>query len=237
MNTIHIEYSFKLPDSRTENFKLKLDADRLEIKDNIPSGLPFWAKLDYHQCPHCPLKNHETSHCPLMANLVNIVGRFDDLLSYDEIHLMVTTDERRIYQKTTAQRAIGSLMGLVIATCGCPHTVFFKPMARFHLPLATDEETIYRATSMYLLAQYFIRREGGDPDYDLNGLNTIYQNMHIVNSSIAKRIRAATTSDSSLNALVMLDMFALDVPMVIRMSLDEIRPLFMPFLEQIHVQV
>jgi hypothetical protein len=32
-----------------------------------------------------------------------------------------------------------------------------KPMARFHLPLASEEETIYRATTMYLLAQYFLR--------------------------------------------------------------------------------
>ena len=57
-----------------------------------------------------------------------------------------------------------------MATSGCPHMDFFKPMARFHLPLANAEETVYRATSMYLLAQYFLQREGKEADMELEGL-------------------------------------------------------------------
>jgi hypothetical protein len=233
MENIEIQYCFELSATRKEIFEIRLDPERMEIVGNLPLKLPFWARLDFHQCPNCPLTVKEKSFCPLMANLVNIVGRFDNLLSYADMHLAVITQERCIYQQTTAQRAIGSLMGLVIATCGCPHSVYFKPMARYHLPLASDQETIYRATSMYLLAQYFIGHEGGTADVNLKGLEKIYKNMHIVNTAIAERIREATTTDSSLNALVMLDMFALDVPMVIKASLDEIRPLFQPYLESI----
>ena len=43
-------------------------------------------------------------------------------------------------------------------------------MAQFHLPLANDSETIYRAASMYLLAQYFLKREGRDADLEIEGL-------------------------------------------------------------------
>ena len=37
-----------------------------------------------------------------------------------------------------------------MALSGCPVLEQLKPMARFHLPFASVEETIYRAASMYL---------------------------------------------------------------------------------------
>jgi hypothetical protein len=43
-----------------------------------------------------------------------------------------------------------------VATSGCRYTAYFKPMARFHLPFANEEETAYRAISMYLLSQRFL---------------------------------------------------------------------------------
>jgi hypothetical protein len=76
---------------------------------------------------------------------------FDRIISYDTIRLDVTTRERFISQDTTAQRGISSLLGLLIATSGCPHTRFLRPMARHHLPFASCEETLYRAASMYAL--------------------------------------------------------------------------------------
>jgi hypothetical protein len=107
---------------------------------------------------------------------------------------------------------------------------FFKPMARFHLPLATDEETAYRAVSMYLLAQYFVRQMQGEGDFDLNGLRDIYKNTQLINRSIADRLRAATEADSSVNAVVALDMFAKGVVYFIDESLEDIRYLFAPYL-------
>jgi hypothetical protein len=122
------------------------------------------------------------------------------------------------------------MMGLVIATSGCPHAAFFRPMARFHLPLASKEETIFRATSMYLLAQYFLKKAGRAADFDLAGLIKIYDNMQIINNSIVERLRAATTTDSSVNAIVILDNYAKSLPFAIEKSLEDIRYLFSPFL-------
>ena len=34
--------------------------------------------------------------------------------------------------------------GLIMATAGCPWTDRLRPMARFHLPFATEAETVYR---------------------------------------------------------------------------------------------
>ncbi|MGD2084946.1 MAG: hypothetical protein PVH61_02060 [Candidatus Aminicenantes bacterium] len=233
MEIISIRYCFivgKEPDRVEEVFDLQLDAKNLELQGNIPKVLPGWAKLDFFQCSNCPLDVREHPYCPMAANLVNIVNRFDSLLSYNEIHVVVTTKERTISQLTTIQRAVGSLMGLVIATCGCPHSIFFKPMARFHLPLANNQETIYRAASMYLLAQYFLRKKGKPVDWDLSGLEKIYTNIQVVNYTIAERLRAATKSDSVLNALVELDIFAQTLSLVIEDSLEEIGFLFDSYL-------
>jgi hypothetical protein len=122
------------------------------------------------------------------------------------------------------------MMGLVIATSGCPRTAFFKPMARFHLPLASKEETIFRATSMYLLAQYFLKKDGHFADLELKGLRRIYDNMQIINRATVERLRAATKTDSSINAIVILDNYAKSMPFAIEKSLEDIRYLFSSFL-------
>jgi hypothetical protein len=229
MNTIVIEYCFRFPDNSSEEFKLELNPFNLELTGNIPQSLPEWTKLNFHQCPHCPLDVGTDPHCPLAANIVNIVLKFNGLISYDKIWVDVITQERQITQYTTAQKAISSMMGLVIATCGCPHTAFFKAMGRFHLPLSSNEETLFRATSMYLLAQYFLTMEGRPARLELEGLTKIYRNMQIVNVAIANRLRSTSISDSSINAIVILDNFAKSLPHAIEKSLKDLRHLFLPF--------
>ncbi len=230
MEPISIKYCFKLPWGKEEVFSIALDPQKIELLNAIPNDLPEWTKLDYHQCPNCTLSTNDHPHCPLIASLVDLVGRFGDVISYDELDVEVTTEERHISKHASAQRGISSLMGLVIGTCGCPHTAFFKPMARFHLPFSSDDETVYRAVSTYLLAQYFRAKDGQKVDFDLAGLNRIYEEIHEVNVAVAERLRAATETDSPVNAIVILDLFTIFVPMGIESSLDEIRYLFDSFL-------
>lgn len=230
MENVDIRYCFVLPDGSEEVFELQLDAQTLDLVRNSPDALPAWTILHFHQCPNCPLTADTHPNCPIAVNLVEIVKPFDRLISHKEIHIDVITEERSVSQDTTVQEGVSSLMGLVMATSGCPHTAFFKPMARFHLPLASEEETVYRATSMYLLAQYFLKKEGQNADLELKGLREIYHNMHTVNTAIAERLRGASETDSTVNAIVLLDMYALTLPYVIDESLEEIRHLFRPFL-------
>ena len=229
MQTKAIRYCFRMPDKSREDFKFELSARNLELKGKVPECLPPWTKLDSHQCSICPLDVAAHPYCPLAANIYNIVRRFDGLHSYDAITVEVITEQRWITQHTTAQLAISSMMGLVIASCGCPHTAFFKPMAWFHLPLASEEETLFRATSFYMLAQYYSKKEGRDTDLEFEGLTQIYRNIQTVNSAIAQRLRDATANDSSVNAIVILDSFAQIVPFAIEESLEELRYLFSPY--------
>ena len=231
MSTYQIQYRITLPDGKVEVFDLNFDSQTIDLLNNVPEKLPEWTNLEFEQCSHCPLKPDKSPHCPLAANLVNIINHFDGLMSYQNLQLEVVTTDRTISKKTTAQDALSAMMGLVIPATGCPHTAYFKPMARFHLPLAGADETIYRATSMYLLAQYFLKKQGKVPDLDFKGLKKIYQNMQILNASIAERLRAASKTDSSVNALVLLDMFTMVLPIAIEESLEEIGYLFKPYLQ------
>ncbi|MCK4806106.1 MAG: hypothetical protein KAT09_00595 [Candidatus Aegiribacteria sp.] len=232
MNTVIIEYRFRLSDEKTEEFRVELDPDNLNLLAEVPENPPAWTELDFHQCPNCPLDTNSHRYCPLALSIMDIVEHFDHVLSYDKIHLEVLTEDRYISQQTSAQMGLSSLMGLLIATSGCPHTEYFKPMARFHLPLASKDETVYRAVSTYLLAQYFIHREGKKADFQLEGLKKIYDNIQEVNYSVAERLRAASEADSPVNAIVILDTYAKAIPFVIEDSLEYIKYLFDPYIEK-----
>lgn len=232
MKTINFRYIFLFPDDREEVFDLNLDAHTLDLLEDIPEELPTWTSLDFHQCPNCQLTIQTHPNCPVAAHLVKLIAACKNVLSFDELHVDIISPERIVFKGTTAQKGISSLMGLIMATSGCPHTSFFKPMARFHLPFASAEETIYRATSMYLLAQYFLKKQGKEADLELEGLAKIYHNIQLINKSVAERLRAITDKDSALNALILLDIFAKTLPFAIEESLEEVRYLFTPYLMQ-----
>lgn len=230
MDSINISYKFNLGTQGEERFDLQLDAKTLELIPIAGQEPPKWTDLTFHQCPHCPLDHHEHTYCPVAANISRVIWGFDKVVSYDDIDLEVNTNARLVSQRTSAQKAISSLLGLLFATSGCPHTNYMKPMARFHLPLATEEDTIFRAAGMYLLAQFFLKRDGAEADLELVGLTEIYKNLHIVNTSIAERIKSIAATDSSTNAVIILDTFTNIMPFVIEDHLDEIRHLFSAYL-------
>ena len=231
MDTVSIEYRFSLPDGSREIFHFELLAETLELVEvHTSEPLPEWTRLSFHQCQNCPLTEAEHPYCPYAAKISHVVSRFDRLLSYERVFMDVITKERVISQVTTAQQGVSSLMGLIIANCGCPHTNFFRPMAHFHLPLANVEETILRATSMYLLAQYFSKQEGKTADCELDGLQAIYKHIHTVNRAMSERLRAVSRSDLPANAVILLDVYAMNFPYRIEVILQRLRQLFVPFL-------
>ena len=231
MDNIKIQYIFKLSDAIQNRFVLYIDGSSLEIISETENDLPQWTKLESDQCPHCPLNPDRVPHCPVARCLSKVIDKFSDVISYEELELEVITDNRRISQQTTAQKSISSLLGLMFATSGCPHTNFFKPMARFHLPLASPQETVFRASGMYLLSQYFLKNKNSNASLELEGLKDIYSNLHKLNLSIAKRISTASIADSTKNAIAILDMLTNYLPIVIEDHLESIQHLFDSYLQ------
>ena len=84
---------------------------------------------------------------------------------------------------------------------------------------------------MYLLAQYFMGEQVSAGEQDFAGLTKIYEDLHILNTTLAQRLRSATQTDSSINAVILLDMFTNLMPYVIEDHLDEIKYLFSAYLK------
>lgn len=219
-------YCFSLPDGSTERFELEIEGESIQLRLPAIDELPPWCGLDFKRCPNCPAAMSGQPFCPMAQALFPLVDRFAQLLSYEELELLVESKERLVRQQTTAQRGIASCMGLLMASCGCPHTRFLRPMARFHLPLASEDETIYRAFAMYSLEQSFVGQAGGEADYAFAGLVERYRQLEKVNGAFAHRLAVAAEGDSSINALINLDMYAKAMPYVVEESLAELRPLF-----------
>ncbi len=224
-----IEYQFRFRD-HTIDYKISFEAETFDLIRPPLKELPEWAKLEYCKCSHCTLNEADHPCCPLATALAGVIYEFKDIPSYEEVDVSVVMPERTIAKRTTAQKGISSLIGLITPASGCPHTIFFRPMARFHLPFSTHEDTVYRATSMYLLARFFQEKEGAVPEEDFEGLKSIYNNIHKVNVAFSKRLRTASEEDSSVNAIIILDLFTRTIPKVIEDQLDEIRYIFKPFL-------
>ena len=81
------------------------------------------------------------------------VESLKELVSFDTVGVTVTQAERTVHAETSAQQALSSVLGLIMATSGCPWTDRLRPMARFHLPFASEAETVYRSVCMFLLAR------------------------------------------------------------------------------------
>lgn len=230
MEKLLIQYRFILDDNRREVFDLEIDRQTLIRIATEYKELPPWTALDFHQCPNCPLELKTSPSCPVAKSLSTVIARFEDVYSFEELDLEVVTSQRKVTQRTTAQRALGSFLGLLFATSGCPHTDYFKPMARFHLPLATVEDTIYRMAGMYLMAQYFRYSAGLDYDIDLASIENIFRDTRIVNKTITERIRHATEADSSLNAVIQLDAVLGLLPYISDDQLKDLEQLFKAYL-------
>jgi hypothetical protein len=230
---MNINYTFILPDKKEELIELRLDDKSLLLRNDIPEKPPFWTKLDFHQCPNCSLGSEQYPQCPVAVHYVTLLPIFENLMSHEKVDVSIFTTQRIIFKKVSAPKAVSSLMGLINATSGCPHTIFFRPMARFHLPFADSYETTYRVASMYLLTQYFLKQSGKEIDLDLDGLKQIYINIKMIDQGMLDRLRVVFGKYVFMDALTSLYGLAELIPIMIEGSLEVIRHLFDPYIDQI----
>jgi hypothetical protein len=230
-DTISVKYTLK---STGMDFTVDLVFEKKDFSlRSLDGRASEWTRLVFHKCSHCPLNEQEFYFCPLARAIDNVISKIHNFLSYEEVDARVEFKNRAVSAHITLQRALRSLLGLIIPTSGCPHTVYFRPMSRYHLPFADTEETIYRATTMFLLAQYFIHKKSGCIPTDFTRLETIYNNVHIVNTQICKRLREFCKNDSPVNAIAILDMLTMSIHSALKHDLDKLEPYFSAFTENI----
>jgi len=227
MANIEIVYTFEVQGGEKFVYPISLDKMTGSLIAEEQRDLPAWTALESCQCKVCPLTTDRNPHCPIAVNINRLVDYFKNFYSTDKMHITVTTEERTYFKEAPAQRGLASILGLVMATSGCPVMNFLRPMAKFHLPFSTSEETIIRSTSMYLLAQYFVAKKGGKPDMSLDKLNRAYDDVRHVNEGICKRIAAVVQKkEATSNAVIILHTFSQLLGMEIEDKLDSLQYLF-----------
>jgi hypothetical protein len=218
-----IRYRFDLPDGSQKVLDFFFDAADFRLSNRAPTDAPFWTDLKFNQCENCPLDAAEHPLCPAAVHMAPALEPLKALVSFDAVGVTVTQAERSIHAETTAQQAMSSVLGLIMATSGCPWTDHLRPMARFHLPFASEMETVYRSVSMFLLARELAQDEETD---GFEALEALYQNLHVVNRDMSRRLGAATKTDPARNAMALLDSYTTLLPAALERSLEELKPLF-----------
>ncbi len=217
-----IQYRFDIEDTALE---YEVDVDRdfdfgAERKD-----APHWAELKHNQCPNCPLTVKDCQYCPVAIDLAAVVTDFQRLPAQKNAVIRVATPEREYKKETALEEGLRSLMGLIMASSACPILTQLKPNARNHLPFASQDDFIIRSTALYLLKQYFNYREGKRPDWDLQGLISLNQELQTLNEAFWGRVKEACEGDSNLKALLsFLDMSS-SVSYSLEAQLQKVKPL------------
>ncbi|MBJ7278402.1 hypothetical protein JHC43_18135 [Marinobacter salarius] len=178
-------------------------------------NLPDWTRLEFHQCSHCPLSPQEHRYCPYAVALLEPARVTSMRLSHEPVTVTVTSRSRTITADTSLQRAMGSLLGLIGPFSGCPITRILRPMARFHLPLSSPDETLFRAFGTYLLGQYLRQRQGLEADWQMTSLSQVYGDLRRLNHGMSSRLRASQEEDAGVNSFVLLDLLAAEVSYVL----------------------
>ena len=225
-----IEYCYTFQSGVIKKFTMSLNRATLALQIDKRPDAPPWALLNHTKCEICPLDEKKHACCPVALNFADIVEQFKDMVSYENVDVVVTTEDRTYSKATSLQLGLSPLIGIIMATSGCSIMDHLKPMVRFHLPFASLTETIFRMASMHLMAQYFQHQDGQSTVWTLDGIAKIYAQVGIVNRDFALRLQDAAKKDANVNALVNLDCFAQMVPLAAEGVLREIKPYFAAYL-------
>jgi len=227
-------YHFQFEDDYSKNYQIVLDPKTLSlITDRYRHNPQDWTRLDYKQCSNCPLAINSHPFCPIALNIMELVETFKDVLSYHNCTVVCETEDRTYSKNTSIMEGLSAIFGVIMATSDCPVMNFLKPMARFHLPFSTVEETTARTASLYLLGQYFRYKNQKDIKIDFKPLENHYAQVKMVNEGIIKRISTVSNRDADKNAIVTLHSLSLFLSMEIDYSLSSLEYIFtVPYIKE-----
>lgn len=226
-NPLIYDYTFQFEDGRSTDHSIVLDTESLGlIPKRLAASLPEWTQLGYKQCPNCPLTPESHPHCPIAANLMELVENFKAVFSYHDCTVICKAAERTYMKKTSVMEGLSAIFGVIMATSECPRMEFLKPMARFHLPFATVEETTVRTASMFLLAQYFKHKDDTGMRFDFKALEDHYAQVQQVNEGLLERINSIGSEDADKNAIITLHSLSQFLSMEIDYSLSSLEHVF-----------
>lgn len=212
-------YTFDFQPDKVLQYTIQLDSDgRIVPPERF--AIPDWANLEYYQCQQCPLAPQANRYCPIAANIAEPIILFSNINSFTPCIVTCTALQRKVSKETVVQEGLASILGVVMATSGCPMMDFFRPLARFHLAFATVDEAIFRVTAMYLL-HHFFHGDKSKP-ISLEQIKQHYALVREVNGNMLARIKNSAKSDADKNAIVSLNSLAQIFELELDSQLDSI---------------
>lgn len=228
---ICIEYTFSFTDNTKQSFRIDLDKSTSYITTSKLK--PDWAKLLNDQCPNCPLDLEKHEFCPVALNMSDLTDFFKDVFSYTEAKIEIKTRDRSYFKETSVQDGLSAMYGIVMVTSGCPILDKLRPMVKTHLPFSTTRESLYRALSMYLTAQFLRKKKGLHANLSIDGLLDIYSEISIVDRAFCNRMANHFDRDANINAVVILNSFAEFTTLSIKEDyLEELESLFSAYFKE-----
>jgi hypothetical protein len=221
-----IQYYFTFDDGH--ELKFNVDLDRVYDPKKIPTDAPPWTILTNNQCSNCTLDKKVHSHCPAALDLDKVARDFQKLPAHTKANVRVVTPEREYVKRVGLEEGVRALMGLIMATSACPVMGTLKANARIHLPFASSQEFILRSASMYLMRQYFVARDGGEPDWELKGLVKTNEQLQLVNHAFWQRTISAFQNDANSKALLSFFSLSSSVSSSLDAQLGKVKTLFFP---------
>lgn len=219
-------YDFILEPGNPVRFRIELDPVYFRLINTTADIRPFWTELSYKKCRCCTLPEDRFTHCPIASNIVDVVDFFKDIVAHGQCTVRCTTRQRIYEKETNVREGLSSVLGIIMATSACPVMDFLRPMARFHLPFSTLEETMVRAVSMFLLREYFEYKEKRIDKIDLERLEHNYSLVQQVNEGLMDRIRSLGQKDADKNAIVTLHSISFFLSSELDYSLDSLARFF-----------
>ncbi|MCK5148132.1 hypothetical protein KAR48_15360 [bacterium] len=224
-----IQYQIMLEGEDVFEFTVDTSADTsIEDTDTCYSE---WLLLERFQCKHCTLSTNNRKTCPAALSIKPLLERFSHCMSYETVDAIVHKGDVEYRASVSSQHALRSLSGLVMALSACPVLKKLRPLARHHIPFIEQDHTVIRFTGHYFIGQYLRAQEGKSPDWELEGLLELLNQIHVVNVNIAKRLRLAAEKDSMVNGIVILDTSAQHAETDIRDQLMELKSLYHSYLD------
>ncbi|MDA8792000.1 hypothetical protein N9N67_02070 [Bacteriovoracaceae bacterium] len=223
-----IKYYIVTEDQQNLEYEIQLDPMNSIMKRTSSIPPMPWTNLENCKCESCPLNVKKHKQCPVAVNLSDFIETFKNQKSFSKVSTKVVTGQRTYLKESDLQTTLKSIFGLIMATSGCPILDPLRPMAKFHLPFATIEETMMRSISMFLLRKY-MEDENENVQLNLDQLNEEYRKIAHVNQWIAKRLNTITRTEegeADKNAISQLNNYTQFLAIEIECNLDSIKKIF-----------
>lgn len=225
-------YRFDLHTEHVLDFEIELHPQTLAFTRQAGGLDPIPIEEGLFPCVDCPIKESGLRACPVIENISPYLHSFRGMASYDKVRVTIESRDRFVsHKEASLQQAISSMIGIIMVTSGCPDLDKLRPMVRLHLPMASVNETMYRAVSTYLFAQYMRNVRGLDPDWNLDSLIAIYKRIEQINRDLSDWMRLESKDDTSTNAIIILDIFAKMLPRSVEQKFGQFEELFAPYLD------